>query len=301
MTLRQGIKMQGQDLDKYIAKFEELIRHAQYNINGPQTINMFTRGLPTTLYETIFQHDNPRTFEQWRTAALKRQGLRFHMNVRCNLDKFKSTPSQRAGGQQPFFAPSRHPDAMNVDQTRAQLANIKADPAATEAQWKEDQERWNQNRQGGRGSPPMRPRGGFLQHCACFNFNNVQCYKCQQMGHIACQCPQHPWNQFLGSRACATHDYYKQEEPIQVARAVAACTPENRADEYLRKMADKDNTVKDELIKKLWLGEDFESAWSQWPGWGLYIVTLYTSCAINLCKFQYQYVQVTSWPTNPSL
>ena len=89
MTLRQGIKMQGQDLDKYIAKFEELIRHAQYNINGPQTINMFTRGLPMTLCETIFQHDNPRTFEQWRTAALKRQGLRFHMNVRRNLDKFK--------------------------------------------------------------------------------------------------------------------------------------------------------------------------------------------------------------------
>ena len=56
--------MQGQDLDKYIAKFEELIRHAQYNINGPQTINMFTRGLPMTLCETIFQHDNPRTFEQ---------------------------------------------------------------------------------------------------------------------------------------------------------------------------------------------------------------------------------------------
>ena len=99
MTLCQGIKMQGQDLDEYIAKFEELIRHAQYDINGPQTIDMFTRGLPITLYETVFQHDNPRTFEQWRTAALKRQGLWFHMNARHNLDKFKSTPSQKAGGQ----------------------------------------------------------------------------------------------------------------------------------------------------------------------------------------------------------
>ena len=80
------------------------------------------------------------------------------------------------------------------------------------------------------------------------------------MGHIARQCPQHPWNQPSGSRARATHDYYEQEEPIQVARAVAACTLENRADEYLRKMADKDNAVKDELIKKLRLGEDFGSA-----------------------------------------
>ena len=92
--------MQGQDLDDYIAKFEELVRHTQYNINGPQTIDMFTRGLPVTLYETIFQHDNPRMFEQWRTAAPKRQGLWFHMNAWRNLDKFKSTSSQKAGGQQ---------------------------------------------------------------------------------------------------------------------------------------------------------------------------------------------------------
>ena len=54
-----------------------------------------------------------------------------------------------------------------------------------------------------------------------------------------------------GSRAHAIHDYYEQEEPIQVARTVAERTPGNRANEYLGKMADEDNTVKDELIKKL--------------------------------------------------
>ena len=71
------------------------------------------------------------------------------------------------------------------------------------------------------------------------------------MGHIAHQCPQHPWNQPSGSRAHATHNYYKQEEPIQVAQVVAGHTSENRADEYLQKMTDEDDMIKDELIKKL--------------------------------------------------
>ena len=290
--------MQGQDLNKYIAKFEELIQHAQYDINSPQTIDMFTRRLPTTLYEIISQHDNPRTFEQWRTAVLKRQRLWFHMNARCNLDKFKSTPSQKTGGQRPFFAPSRHLDAMDVDQTCALLADIEADPARKGTQWKADRERWNQNRWGGRGGSPMRPRGGFLQCSAHFNFDNVQCYKCQHMGHIAHQCPQHPWNQPSGSRAHATYNYHEQEEPIQVAWTMAGRMPENRADEYLWKMADEDDVVKDELIKKLWLREDFGSDWTQQPGWELYVVTLYTLCTINLCESQYWSVQVTSWLTN---
>src|ERR1700761_4402462 len=91
MTLRQGIRMQEQDLDGYIAHFEELVRHAGYDINGPQTIDMFTRGLPTSLYETIYQHDQPETFEQWRRAALRRQGHWYHLNARKNLDKFKTS------------------------------------------------------------------------------------------------------------------------------------------------------------------------------------------------------------------
>ena len=176
---------------------------------------------------------------------------------------------------------------MDVDWTCTQLVNVKANATSIEAQWKMDQERWNQNRQGTREGPPMRPRGGFLQHSARSNFNNVQCYKCQQMGHIARQCSQHPWNQPSESRAHATHDHFEQEEPIHISCTVAKHDPEQREEEYLWKMAGEVDAVKDKLIRKLQLGEDFGSTWTWWPGWGLYIVTLYISCAINLCKFQY--------------
>ena len=97
--------MQGQDLDEYIAKFEELMCHTQYDNNGPQTIDMFTRGLPMTLYKTIYQHDNPGTFKQWRAAVLKRQGLWFHMNARHNLDKFNHLLHKKLASSDPSLHP----------------------------------------------------------------------------------------------------------------------------------------------------------------------------------------------------
>ena len=89
MTLWKGIKIQGQDLDSYIAWFEELVQHTDYNMISPQTIDMSTWGLPIILYETIYQPHQLETFKQRRRVALKRQGLWSHMHARCNLDKFK--------------------------------------------------------------------------------------------------------------------------------------------------------------------------------------------------------------------
>ena len=261
MTLRQGIRMQGQDLDGYIAHFEELVRHAEYDINGPQTIDMFTRGLPTSLYETIYQHDQPETFEQWRRAALRRQGHWYHLNARKNLDKFKNPNQPRTTGPRPFFAPARHPDAMDVDRTRARLATTEDhEPGGYRTQWTQPQGQSSR----GRGGPPMRPRGGFLQRGARPNWDNFQCYCCQQKGHISRYCPQNPRNNQprpQQGRRTQTSDYYEQEEPIQAARAIAENrTPQERAHEILGYMANQEEAVKDELIKELRSGGDFPSA-----------------------------------------
>ena len=114
-------------------------------------------------------------------------------------------------------------------------------------------------------------------------------------------CPQNPRNNQLRpqqGRRTQTTDYYKQDEPIQAAHAIAENrTPQGRAHEILGYMANQDEVVKDELIKELRNGEDFPSAWTRRPRWGLYVVTLYITRAIDLCEFQFRFVQVTSRPT----
>ena len=48
-NIMKGLKMNPEDPDGYIAKFEEMVRHAGYNINDPLTIGHYTKGLPTGL------------------------------------------------------------------------------------------------------------------------------------------------------------------------------------------------------------------------------------------------------------
>ncbi len=56
--------MKGEDIDAYIVKIEELIRLAEYRFDVPQTIEVFTDGLPTGLYQKILELDRPATYEQ---------------------------------------------------------------------------------------------------------------------------------------------------------------------------------------------------------------------------------------------
>ena len=60
-------------IDNYIALFERLVHHASYNIDAKQMLKYFTRGLLRALYETMYQHDEPRMYVQWRELALCQQ------------------------------------------------------------------------------------------------------------------------------------------------------------------------------------------------------------------------------------
>ena len=87
--------MEGGDIDKYVSKFEELVRCAGYRADSPMVINVFTKGLPRKLYEQCYTLDNPQSYEGWKAALLKRQEqyihLQNHFNEgKKNLEKYRN-------------------------------------------------------------------------------------------------------------------------------------------------------------------------------------------------------------------
>ena len=174
--------MDPQDPDRYISKFEELVCHAGYNINDPLTIGHYTKGLPWGLYETIYQFDNPRTFEAWRAATLNRQSQWYHMEAQRNLDKFQNSLHKPTFSQQAFQIPTCHPDAMDTsaDHSWARIADTQEEKEELDRRLASGWHPSNDRRRGG--APP--PRGGFIQCSARPNFNEITCYICCQKGHI---------------------------------------------------------------------------------------------------------------------
>ena len=65
--LQRGIKMKGENLDDYIARYEALTLEAGYRKDDPLCLQKFTDGLPHNLYKDCVQLDRPGTYEQWKT------------------------------------------------------------------------------------------------------------------------------------------------------------------------------------------------------------------------------------------
>jgi hypothetical protein len=61
--LGRGICMQNGDLDGLITRFEQLVRHANYDVNQPLVLHIFTDALPHAMYEYIFKNIQPRCYD----------------------------------------------------------------------------------------------------------------------------------------------------------------------------------------------------------------------------------------------
>jgi hypothetical protein len=77
--LGRGLCMQQGDLDGLITKFETLVQHANYDVNQPLVLHIFTDTLPHAMYEFIFKNIQPRNYKGWREAAIQQQKIFIHM------------------------------------------------------------------------------------------------------------------------------------------------------------------------------------------------------------------------------
>ncbi len=108
--------MKGEDIDAYIVKIKELIRLAEYRFDVPQTIETFTDGLPTRLYQKVLELDRPTTYNQWKQAAINHQQDYIHMKARLKAHcEGVAPPHQRGWMPQQMML---NPNAMDTSAGR---------------------------------------------------------------------------------------------------------------------------------------------------------------------------------------
>jgi hypothetical protein len=133
--LGRGLHMQNGDLDGLIMKFEQLVRHANYDVNQPLVLRIFTDALPHAMYEYIFKNVQPRDYEGWREASIQQQKVFVHMKSR--LEQFNPRKNAPTGvnnwkgnnynnnanrWRRPNIPNLLDPNAMDLSPGRARLA-----------------------------------------------------------------------------------------------------------------------------------------------------------------------------------
>jgi hypothetical protein len=247
--LRQGIRMKDGQIDEYIATFDTLVAQAGYKADDAQTLKKFISGLPVSLYETIYQLDDPKTYEDWRRAAIKRQEKWLHMQSikqgRRTLENFKQASGSHSNNLNRFLAPPPwDPNTMDTSaRSRVQgHLSLTDDPPG----YKEDVK------------PPFRLREGYYcvqqERQGGGNLTKVKCYNCDKMGHFArdCRAPCRERQQRMERRQGQSWGQTAQNEEENKMPEPA---PRDKADSWLRAIARENNKVKNMILKDL-IGAD---------------------------------------------
>jgi hypothetical protein len=72
--LRQGVCMKEGKIDEYVAEFDTLVAQAGYKADDAQTLEKFISGLPVSLYETIYQLDDPKNLRSMAQGGHQKAG-----------------------------------------------------------------------------------------------------------------------------------------------------------------------------------------------------------------------------------
>jgi hypothetical protein len=260
-ALAKGLQLDKGDLDKLITEFEQLVRHAGYDINQDLVLRIFTSALPNTMYEYILRTlPQPATYEQWRAAAIDQQRVYVHMRNRA--DRFKTKKPTPTNTWRPFNSqwrnPQRDPNAMDTSpgRTRARVAEAEGFlPGGNRYE-----QRVGGSREGGYPRGPVQKDG---------QRKVLTCFFCGKPGHFARDCRQKQNNRGSNGPPCNTQipmrarQVRQEDSNIRVVdnRSVADDrTPQQRANDWLTSIADEHDDVKDIVMQELWGKEDFQNA-----------------------------------------
>jgi len=220
----------------------------------PQTIETFTDGLPTGLYQKVLELDRPATYEQWKQAAINRQ-QDYIMKVRLRAHRGGVTTSRPRGWMPQQMTPD--PNAMDTSagRTRGHVTGSKEINPATMPR-------------GG-----YVPQGGFMQgnQGGGRNLREVECYTCHKKGHLSRNCPQHMWNRSNNNQRNWTPRQSQGREVIVDDRSICdeeqimttqtnAQTLQQQADTWLRGVATAGEDVQELVMRDLIGREGFQNA-----------------------------------------